>query len=264
MMSAALDMLCWDGIIPVAVELATNEVTTLEGAPSVFYTMMPRLSYLTVATADIVDHFRDSAPMMSGANDVWFDHEGMPLNWQLPAGILYDLHHSVAHATLPWKLTVHFTSYPDQLVKGEGEDPAKRNFFQALKQGLFLEHGSNSVAMSIPRDNQTQLWRSLCDQEAVAFCHINRDLKAANPKHVPVRFVLHGAPVVQVPCLAVDAKGLPRTLGGILNELWPESSPYRQAVCHGVAVDLDAPLVEVWRALAHPDHFLYILVNVLP
>lgn len=40
----------------------------------------------------------------------------------------------------------------------------------------------------------------------------------------------------------------------------PSISPGIRAVCHGVEMDLGAPLLDTWAMLQHPDHFLYIAV----
>jgi hypothetical protein len=72
------------------------------------------------------EHFAGSLP--PGRTDPWFDYEGLPLRWQLTAGLLHDLltltHTAAAHTAavrtdgsgpllgtgpaLPWRLTVHY------------------------------------------------------------------------------------------------------------------------------------------------------------
>ena len=64
--------------------------------------------------AGAIEHFQASAPH-SSSNEVWFDCGGEPLNWQLPAGVLFDAYAS-RPAELPWPITVHFQSYPSAQV----------------------------------------------------------------------------------------------------------------------------------------------------
>lgn len=67
----------------------------------------------------------------------------MPLKWHYPLGLLYDLYsgaepvfsHETSTSveeteTQPWKLTVHFSKYPEhQLVKLDTEEKHLRDLF---------------------------------------------------------------------------------------------------------------------------------------
>jgi len=186
-----------------------------------------------------------------------------------------------------------------QLVRCEGEGGLQQHYYHSLKQGLFLEHGSSAVAMGMEQAEQVGLWAALAGGDPSAFVATDRRLRRARPAAVPVRLVVatcggsggSGGPlaVAQPFCKlpAVDAaddgggeeKGCggggggeeaTLTVGGLLREHLglsvgaysdtPRCDDGMDAVCHGVALPLDAPLAEAWAALAHPDHFLYVAV----
>ena len=87
----------WRGAIPVEVHLASDEVATADPPPPVF-ALVPRAAYLPV-WHDAPDGpgaaFASALPPGRGASP-WFDHESLPLRWNLPAGVLHDLTARVA------------------------------------------------------------------------------------------------------------------------------------------------------------------------
>lgn len=326
----------WNGCVPVVVRLHPQDVTSLE-QPAPYYAILPRMGYLGALAAAVVEHFKDAAPHCglanSGtgawgglANDLWFDCNSTPLNWQVPAGVLFDAHsssgavrnnsselgeQSPVTSRYPWALTVHFQSYPEgQLVRPHGARALERHFFHSLKQGLFLEHGSSAVAMQMERSEQEKLWRSVCDQDSRTFISVARRLRKPIPDAVPVRLLLqsigsgrnsNGAAVWTQPHCKPARVDLGEagtteidllaagTVGDLLHQCVDQSSDFSAAVdascsshdrsicnevrssssssnssfvavAHGVALGAAAPLIDVWRALAHPDHFLYLVV----
>jgi hypothetical protein len=290
------------------------------------------MGYLGSIAAAVVEHFKDAAPHCglanSGtgdwggiANDLWFDSDSTPLNWQVPAGVLFDAHcgssvvnksavdlpreQSPVNSRYPWALTVHFQSYPEgQLVRPHGARALERHFFHSLKQGLFLEHGSSAVAMQMERSEQEKLWRSMCDQDAPAFMSVSSRLRMPSPDAVPVRLLLQSSgrgcssddasiwtqPHCKTSRVDLEDTGAKLLAAGTIGDLLREcvdgdsdfgaavdfsnqsqgssssissaasSSSNCVAIAHGIALDAAAPLVDVWRALAHPDHFLYLVV----
>lgn len=82
--------------------------------------MVPRMSYLVAQTREVVEYFRDAAPPVGvggglpGAG-IWFEAAGVPLKWQLPFGVLWDL--LGGDALLPWQITVRFQGFPVDEVR---------------------------------------------------------------------------------------------------------------------------------------------------
>ena len=59
-------------------------------------------------------------PDVAEAGDIWFEFEGNPLRLHLPIGVLYDQlklgaseNNLVESVGPPWRLTVHFSNFPD-------------------------------------------------------------------------------------------------------------------------------------------------------
>lgn len=148
-MSNALQKKLWNGRIPVVFSLHPADVTTLH-APRPFYVslpyfdvaisspslsfplslslqaMLPRMGYLISQTRNVIEYFRDAAPPIAGlpGQSIWFEHNGQPLKWHLPCGVLFDLsqwqdhQHRQRQAPLPWRITVHFSGFPaDEVCK---------------------------------------------------------------------------------------------------------------------------------------------------
>lgn len=263
--------------------------------------------------------------------ECWFEDEesGLPLRWQLFVGVLYDLMRGRNRCDgvggeggsstsdvdgaflLPWKLRVHFTSYPSMdllpLDAAEGSIPllVERTFRNSLKQASFLQHGSSKVAMSLSKQSQEKMWDAVLRSNFGPYREVDVDLHQDGgeateagvgiPRRIPIRVLVNGAPAMQRPCSAylptnaetaarVDGvsgngnngtKGVGNksltTLGDVLAEWLPHlfgvtissaSDPPSSTAyfVQGVCPSLSTPVVELWRALCHPDHFLYVIV----
>eukprot|EP00850_Spirogloea_muscicola_P020784 SM000226S07425 [mRNA] locus=s226:148662:151472:- [translate_table: standard] len=151
----------WRGAIPLRVELAHNEVTTLTAPPPLFL-MAPRIGYLPLLAQPLRQHFQVALP--PGQDTVWLDYQGLPLKWQIPTGVLYDL--LVLVSSGPWPLTVHFRSYPSSvLLDWSDEDVIKWSYMNALKEAWFIMHGNARPVMGLSEADHRELWRSVVQAE---------------------------------------------------------------------------------------------------
>ena len=109
----------WAGRVPTVFSLADTE----DHEPC--YIMLPRMSYLPLATEKVSKHFSSSSQPAEG--EMWFSYGGTPLRWHLPIGLLYDLTVLASEpASLPWHLTVHLTQFPsDQLLPCQGREQVR-------------------------------------------------------------------------------------------------------------------------------------------
>eukprot|EP00850_Spirogloea_muscicola_P008260 SM000043S15888 [mRNA] locus=s43:751626:754430:- [translate_table: standard] len=192
----------WRGAIPLRVELAHNEVTTLTAPPPLFQhssevaqgclyvsadqaflaalqLMAPRIGYLPLLAHSLRQHFQVALP--PGQDTVWLDYQGLPLKWQIPTGVLYDL--LVLVSSGPWPLTVslhfvdllltysvnlfvHFRSYPSGvLLDWSDEDNIKWSYMNALKEAWFIMHGNARPVMGLSEADHRELWRSVVQAE---------------------------------------------------------------------------------------------------
>ncbi|KAL9068661.1 MAG: hypothetical protein Q9157_006441 [Trypethelium eluteriae] len=283
----------------------------------------PRLSYLPFLLPRIRAFFASSLidPEVQ-AHDGWFAFESLPLKWHLPVGLLYDLFsgaepasssadpargHESRHdehtgdkkndndtETLPWKLVVHFTDWPeDQLIKLDEDGKVIQDaFINGVKEADFLRNGSARVVMGLSKDDSTTLWESVEKPDDLnLFNNINN--KLLNPpgtslRHIPLKVYLPTTPATSTPAdsgpSANSAGSLrvvqslvtpflpskqPQTLGTALNALLPSVFPSRrnpilaQAVLHGTVMPLAATMEELLRVAAYPDGFLHIAIVMM-
>jgi hypothetical protein len=66
----------WKGFVPIAFSLAESDLTA-PNSPDEVHVLGPRMAYIPVIAADVVDFLRDFAIEFS--NEVWFEYEGQPL-----------------------------------------------------------------------------------------------------------------------------------------------------------------------------------------
>lgn len=119
----------WMGAIPLHLHLHSSEVTSLP-APPPFLILAPRNGYLPLLVDAIRPHFNSALP--PGSDTIWFDYQGLPLKWNIPTGVLFDL--LCAEPERPWNLTVHFRSYPAGVLSLCEDEAVKWNFINALKE----------------------------------------------------------------------------------------------------------------------------------
>ena len=176
----------WRGAVPVEVRLAPDEVADVT-TPAPLYALVPRAAYLPLwhnEPGGPREHFADALPEASTRTSPWFEHDGLPLRWQLTAGTLFDLLSCARGADppneLPWRLTVHYRPYGSAAADDAGaassasrsassasqfqcgdEDTVRAHFFNALKEATYVVQGSAGGVMSMTRAAQTDLWRSV-------------------------------------------------------------------------------------------------------
>ncbi|KAG7379873.1 autophagy protein 5 [Phytophthora boehmeriae] len=277
---ALLRQRVWAGRIPVTFSLDASEVTTLH-APRPFYAMIPRMSYLVSQTRDVVEYFRDAAPPMSGIQgaSIWFEANGVPLQWHLPFGLLRDLicgPGSEVSGNLPWALTVHFLGFPsDVLLPCGNEQSVESHFMHSLKQSTFLRMGSTKSVMGLPEAQQTQIWTSISQndydsyREATHTLQLDGGVDISALRHLPLRVHLNDAPAIQMP-IAPLQDGREKTLLEVLQYLLPDLFPpdsatdiqthNLQLVVHGIPVPPEVSVVALYRNFAYADGFLYVAI----
>ncbi|CAM6114107.1 unnamed protein product [Calypogeia fissa] len=181
----------WMGAIPLLVDLHSSEVTSLP-APSPLLVLAPRNGYLPLLADSIKPHFHSALP--PGSDTIWFDHEGLPLKWHIPTGVLFDL--LCAEPERPWKLTVHFRAYPTELLSPcDGEEAVKWNFINAMKEASYVMYGNIKSVMNMSQVDQIELWKSVVKGDLENFDHISTRLRpGSNSGRIPLRHAASGEP----------------------------------------------------------------------
>lgn len=214
----------------------------------------------------------------------WFEDEEtqMALRWHLFAGVLYDMKHtSSTRASLPWKIRLHFTAYPDSeilpLQADTSVETQVHNFYKnSLKQALCCLHGSSKVALNVTKESHSRLWRSVQTANFPLYRQVvNGDLPAVQSEVslLPVRLYFNAKPPIQRPCRDASI-----SLGFLLADWLPEHFEKQEtdgdepstavtakstSVCWrvaGIQPSLDHSVLDLWKTLSHPDHFLYLVV----
>lgn len=219
--SQRLRSLNWEGCIPVEITLAQSSLSS-PSMPSPLYRMVPRQSYLHISLLDVIERlsmFAVASPALQQQNGIvnhtWLEDNRTkkPLRWHLFAGVLFDLSLPIGRKQqqLPWKLTLHFSSYPhDKILSlSNGLDTIKQYYFNSLKQSLYMQYGNAKKSTSeITKHHHDILWESLKTNNYEMFFSVNQHLQLVLENHsssghktllLPVRVLVDSLPVIQKP-----------------------------------------------------------------
>ena len=283
------------GRIPISFDMHESEVTSLHRPPT-FYIMAPRQSYLPLVARSARESFEEAAPDV-GASGVWFEHDGKPLRWNIPIGVLFDFHRSslsvsssssssqqstIINDDLPFKITIRFQGFPKtNLLPCAGEIDAENAFFNSMKQALCLRFGSAKGLMEMPKSNQENLW------EGIVFGKFEKYWQSCGPllstvdqmdsqhqtPQVPIRVLLRaddislegGARVLQASVPLIDETlTLKDAIATVLksNGRDPDEEDWMRirVSIQGVAPPLSSFVKEICDEMCSHDLFLYVVV----
>ncbi|MCJ1225705.1 autophagy protein 5 [Toensbergia leucococca] len=293
----------WSGSLPLSIRLSPSECRTYDQADP-YLIHHPRLSYLPFLLPRLHSFFSPSlidpsTPPHTG----WFSFESVPLKWHYPLGLLYDLFSGASPAQaptpdrpsstsfvdenrehLPWNLVLHFTDWPDeQLVRLDAEGKVLHDaFINSVKEADFLRNGTARGIMSLSKDDSTQLWRAVEEQNQTLYTPILQKLlppHAPPLRHLPLKIYLPTPPNSTSPTTANPSPNhlrilqflLPpsQTLGTALHFLLPALFPSRRIpilarpVLHGAVVPLGAGLEELVLGAAYLDGWVHLGVVMM-
>ncbi|PYH90848.1 autophagy protein Apg5 [Aspergillus ellipticus CBS 707.79] len=307
----------WDGRLPLQITLAPSESRTYDQTDP-YLISYPRISYLPSLLPRLRTFFASSLiDPNTNPHQGWFSFEGVPLKWHYPVGLLYDLYAGADPASkggtdtdlasvsdedpLPWRLTVHFSDWPDEeLVRLDADGMVMHDaFINSVKEADFLRNGTAKGIMTLSKEDSSGLWEAVRDVDLPLFQRISNVLipPPSQPfRNVPIRLFLplppdSGSPslkVVQSPIppsilpssgsasvaasqsILPAARGpQPQTIGSALNMLLPHLFPSRRTpvlakpVLHGAAVPMSAPVEEVVRCSGYGDGWVYIVIRMM-
>lgn len=193
----ALQSKIWAGSIALEIRLAASDCRTYNESDP-YYVQYPRLSYLAFMLPRLHSFF---APSLINpevlAHDAWLSFEDVPLKWHYPLGLLFDLFSgaepadleppgvgdasnvaaeaSTSTSTIPWKLTIHYTDFPDeQLIQLDTEGRAMQDMFiNSVKEADFVRNGTARTIMLMSKDDSDNLWESVQQRKCwVKYKHI--------------------------------------------------------------------------------------------
>jgi hypothetical protein len=215
----------WEGCIPVEITLAQSSLSS-PSMPPPLYRMVPRQSYLHISLLDAIERlsmFAVTSPALPRQqqngiiNNTWLEdnYTKKPIRWHLFAGVSFDLLSSLPmggrslRQQLPWKLTLHFSSYPhDKILSlSNGLETIRQYYFNSLKQSLYMQYGNAKKSTSeITKHHHDIIWESLRANNYGMFHSVNQHLQLTLENYdgsktivLPVRVLVDSLPVIQRP-----------------------------------------------------------------
>lgn len=232
----------------------------------------------------------------------WFEDEdtGMPLRWHFFTGLLYDLFKLKKRSTisgddsagvggsksgsfLPWRIRVHYTSYPDSILPLDDDTPQIifQHYLNSLKQALYIQHNSNRIVKNMTKQSHLQIWNGIKSSRFDLYREITVGLNGSGSsgdtitlENVPVRVLVDRRPAFARPCKQYQEDDkTPVMIGDILHQWLPDlfpndirnnddNSDISNCIwcIQGVQVPLKTPISDLWKCLCHPDRFLYVII----
>lgn len=168
--------------------------------------LYPRVSYLPFLLPKLHAFFRPSLihPECE-AHSGWFSFEGVPLKWHYPLGLLYDLyagaepvsqsataeqnltqsvilagvkhihssdeddHDTSKSSRLPWRLTLHFESWPDEdLVRLDAEGLVMHDaFINSVKEADSIRIRDAKGIMTLSKEDTAGFWTAIQNRKCL-------------------------------------------------------------------------------------------------
>jgi autophagy-related protein 5 len=268
--------LIWQGAIPVVFNMISHEITSLQ-TPYPLYMMVPRQSYFTLLIDTVRNHF-ESYVSTFNKDEIWFEYDNQPLKWNMPVGVLYDacmLHNTagsdVQRTTLskelPWRVTVHFHSFPsEQLIRIKSDVDIQWIYMNALKEAMYVKCGNTKGIMTLSKVDQLKLWDSVRESKLLEYEEIQKQLSQSSGtiRNLPVRVLTissdnnNSASFISSHKLyCVDVHSETTIADFVANKLGNNAELYN-VVIQGLIVQSDTTLQWLVDNCSHPDHFLYI------
>ncbi|KAH3668329.1 hypothetical protein OGAPHI_002083 [Ogataea philodendri] len=262
----------WGGVLHVKFQL--DPVLATEECPF-YYATLYRNSFLHSSLADLVQfykpHLKD--PSLGETPNWWFEFEKVPLKWNLPIGLLYDLTTTDSQAEKQaWELTLRYHDYPVEYVIPiePNTNFLKSYWINQLKEACFILNGSSKLVMNMSRTETDEFYQAAIHKESVQYETAFRRLLPSNIsslKNIPIKIYLPLSNKLIQPVIANVGRKL--TLGNLLQslipDLFPSSLMYTVAhpVSHGVVLPIDSPVVDLYICMKSLDAFLHISIRMI-
>lgn len=270
----------WDGTIPVRVILAANETRNRR---SVDYLLRARrCSYLPLYLPQILKYFARllNDPEDSQSWNWWFEFEQVPVRWNWPIGLSFDImtgydpsntaENSLSH--LPWTLTLHRKDYPaDYILKLEDEQTVMDYWLNQTKAACCMRDGNSRAILNLSKSDTISFWNSVKHHSFDEYWSFVDRLfsNKSEIKYLPVKVYLPGGNRVVHLTTSSYSGDLPTTLGMALSENFPDLFPSKRTcilarpLVHGVILALSTPLLELVQEAMFPDGYLHVGVVMM-
>ncbi|VDO06089.1 unnamed protein product [Rodentolepis nana] len=181
----------WNGSLYITFRVPDSDLLIdSSNTPPPFYLQVPRITYFPLVMEKVIRSLRSF--IKSGLEDsdeiykqYWLSHNGIPLKWHYPVGVLFDLYSS--SSKLPWEIAINFKDYPSDLLLAPPVNRASvEAFFVAtLKEADQLKHsgrgGSGPVFDDIQSEEKKQLLTGFTQHSFDLFWSINKRFMQGAP-----------------------------------------------------------------------------------
>lgn len=270
----------WNGSINVRILLESDNTEE----PKELLITVYRNSYFPIYFPSVISYFQQYNERITKL-PVWLEYETVPIKWNLPIGVLFDLLHLpsiIQHReNSSWTLILRCSSgYPaDQVIPFIYNEPddsinysrlLKEVVVNQLKQSCFVINGNSKPIMNLSERDSDDMWNAIRTHNLKSFYQINKKIIPPRKKFqkLPVKIYIPGSStIVQAPIHPYLEDGEPVPFKNILEKYIPDlmrdsDGKVGKIYIHGVNVDslFDNDMIDVWELFKHLDNFLYIVV----
>ncbi|KAK9378391.1 autophagy protein Apg5-domain-containing protein [Kockiozyma suomiensis] len=274
----------WDGVVPIQIILAASEARTLSDIPP-YFANARRMSYFPLLFSEITAYFKPYLrnPDTADSLEWWLEFEDVPLRWNWPIGLIYDLLTGLDPSQsdnpdhdwhLPWTLVLHFNKYPTETVlRLQSKNDLVEYWMNRIKEADFVRRGNATTVMNLSKADSTNLWTGVETHNYTMFWTVASKLLPHDPlslRHIPIKIYLPSSNKV-LHALVPPSLSLrePHTVGSALHQYLPDLFPSRRAcliarpILHGATLGMMIPLAELLYECMYTDGYLHICIVMI-
>ncbi|CCD25054.1 Atg5p NDAI_0E02370 [Naumovozyma dairenensis CBS 421] len=270
----AIRKLVWDGALNV--EVTIDPELVIKGIPknkTMVNLRIPRdsyiMNYLDYILTRLEAYIRVNLKDLKELN-FWFEYDGIPLSWNYPTGVLYDIMNTKDVITAA-RDTNHLNMWRINLTCGsqvprnvipiiEGTKQIEKYWMHQWKQVCFILRGSSKQIMSISRKEGQSFWESILRRDMETFNNISTRIIPKKARFIPV--VIHiNDKFIQPVAPSLNDDGIENKVINITEGL---SSSEIAIISHGVVIPKKSSLKEVYDRFLSFDGFLHLIIQEQP
>ncbi|KAK7205164.1 autophagy protein Apg5-domain-containing protein [Myxozyma melibiosi] len=272
----------WDGVVPIQIILAADEARM---SVDPYYINASRISYFPLLFPQITAYFKPYLrdPDSADSLEWWLEFEDVPLRWNWPIGLLYDLLTGLDPSQsdnpdhdwhLPWTLVLHHNRYPTEtLLRLRNTGDLVENWVNRVKEADFIRRGNATTVMNLSKADSTNLWSGVETHNYDLFWSVAKKLlpsETSSLRHIPIKIYLPSSnKVLQTLVPPHLSPKEPHTVGTALHKFLPDLFPSRRTcllarpILHGAFLGMTVPLAELLSECMYTDGYLHICIVMI-
>ncbi|KAI8110977.1 hypothetical protein M9434_004551 [Picochlorum sp. BPE23] len=285
--------LLWETKIVVRICLFEGDNGSIDQVPDV-YVSVSRHEYLYQTVFEkVIPLWRHVLPS-SASRTPWLECGMLPLKWDLPCGVLHDLHcggnDDGCSSNSIWTVVAHFSNFPSTILTPfDVKESLRNHVFHSMKEASHVRMGSASRIMNMSHAAQDALWHAIrqgsYDEYVKVYSTLgfeSHDGILAAVERVPVRIIVCRGAALKMNTSYEDVYISSRSMndGSVKDCVYDIARAWMMMKKHktiavkneesgmtGVQIQVGGidmhgtePLSYLWRTMHAPDGFLYIYV----